>query len=62
MGYRLGALWKENINPAEVMSTEAIWEEREVDREEEGMWTPPVMDCKRWEKLIFGHPLLGSVR
>lgn len=28
MGYLLGALWKENINPAEVMSTEAIWGER----------------------------------
>lgn len=28
MGYLLGALWKENINPAEVMSTEAICGER----------------------------------
>lgn len=25
MGYQLGALWKENINPAEVMNAGAIW-------------------------------------
>lgn len=36
---------------------------REEEEEEEGMrQTPPVMDCKIWEKLIFGHGLPGVVR
>lgn len=62
-GYQLGALWKENINPAEVMSAGAIWGKGgKSERRRGGVWTPPDMYWWRWRKLIFACPLLGIVR
>lgn len=63
MGYQLGALWKENINLAEVMSATADWGKGRKQQRRRGrtrLWIPSRYVLKEMEKANIWLSTVGS--